>query len=810
MAKKFMFDANNSTLSVMEELVEGEIPETGIAEVTEPNSIDAFGNSIESTTRTPLSTSRDAKKGTVTSLNSTVELSQDLTISAYKLFMSGALSANWTGITNMKLFNREISDVKQVEGGMWQFRVKSPLSKLPTTATMIGYDFLDERRNSQLEIEEVHVDGSIKILNAVDKGFGIEGYKSNLDPNGKIMIEWEDIVPEGITYDGNSKSNALKLPEGIAGGLETGANVVLEGFVNEKLNGEYKVVKAYTASNTVKLYPEPIATETSSTQITIPGKTIDIYNGALTGDSPETVDVTLSAAGTYNITIGSITSTVSGSQTIQIQANGTDIVNEAREFTSAGATVSNLTFTHKKVAGQENITTITLVGANLSASNVVITYKEDEVTKPAERKAYISYEAKNCVNISNSVTITPSGIAFGNSVVYMTGYKNENNNGVKYQIEKPDDGEDGYLYFISSTPMVEEEVDFSQTEAPTIQYCGFRLNVSDTINIDEAGNLIMSGFSMFQDILDMELKGQAIWIGTQDPDECFDDVLANGLARVSRIDNDKIYLDKRSIPETDDGLPYVFTPDVPNDDNPKKIPVFFGEFLRTYEIGDKNYKRKSYTYEMKTTNDAGVSYYEYSNGNLINTLTLGLPSQEKATLDVANISRKAMDAVTTPMSWERREPKHNKVMSTPSDVLTCRVSKLDESGLATLWTDANIEINNNVNQEYAIGSLEPVAVAQGNFDVVLSGSVFYQDPAVASIITNNCTVSADVFLTNEDGGIFIDIPTATTSDGSRDFANNEKIKQALTVTAYKEIEWGYSISTTCFPYLPLEKTDACK
>ena len=812
MAKKFMFDANNSTLSVMEELVEGEIPETGIAEVTEPNSIDAFGNSIESTTRTPLSNSRDAKKGTVTSLNSTVELSQDLTISAYKLFMSGALSANWTGITNMKLFNREISDVKQVEGGMWQFRVKAPFSKLPTSATLIGYDFLDERRNSALEIEQVDTDGAIKILNAVEKGFGIEGYKSNLDPNGKIMIEWEDIVPESIIYDSNSKSNALKLPEGVAGGLETGANVVLEGFVNEKLNGEYKVVKAYTASNTVKLYPEPTATENSSVEITIPGKTIDVYNGALTGDSVESVDVTVSAAGTYNITIGSITSTTSGSQTIQIQANSTDIVNEARDFASAGATISGLSFTHKKVEGQEQITTIKLVGSHLSATDVVITYQEDEVKKPAERKAYVSYEAKNCVNIANSITVIPAGISFGNAVIYMTGYKNNNNNGVKYQIEKPDDGEEGYLYFISPTPMVNEEVDFSQQELPVIQYCGFRINIAQdsNMNIDEAGNLLINKIGIFEDILDMKLKGQAIWIGTQNPDECFDDEYANGLARVSRTDTDKIYLDKRSMPETDDGLPYVFTPDVVTEDSSKFIPIFFGEFLRTYEIGDENYKRKSYSYEMKTTNDNGVSYYEYSKGNLINTLTLGLPSQEKATLDVANISRKAMDAVTTPMSWERREPKHNKVMSTPSDVLTCRVSKLDESGLATLWTDATIEINNNVNQEYAIGKLEPVAVAQGNFDVVLSGSVFYQDPAVASAITNNCTISADVFLTNEDGGIFIDIPTATISDGSRDFTNNEKIKQALTVTAYKEIEWGYSISTTCFPYLPLEKTDACK
>lgn len=806
MAKNFMFDANNSTLSVIEELVEGEVPNEGDALVCEPNSIENFGNTIESTARSPLSTSRDAKKGTVTSMSSAVELSQDLTISAYKVFMSGALSANWTGITNMKLFNRPITDVVEKDG-KWQFAIVPPLLNLPKTVTLIAYDFLDERRNGVLEIEDIS-DGAIKILDAVNKGFGIEGLKSNLDPNGKIRIEWEDIVPLGISQ--YSDGYRLQLPNDVANTLEIGSSVLLDGFINEGLNKEYTLVDINTANNTVKLYPEPTASETS-TEISIPGKTFDIYSGALTGDSAETVDVTISAAGSYNITIGSITSTVSGSQTIQIQANGTDIVNEAREFESAGASISGLSFTHERVEGQEQITTITLVGANLSATDVVITYQENETKKPIERKAYVSFEATNWVNINNSVTLIPTGVVLDNSLCYFKGYKNTNNNGIKYQIVKPDDGKQGYLYFISDTPMVEENIDFSQTNLPEIQYCGINMELTDsgTTNIDESGNLVVTG-TMLEEILGMQLKGQAIWIGTQNPDESFDDPEANGLARINRVDDKKIYLDKRNLPTSDDGLPYVFTPDVLEKGVSKKIPLFFGEFLRTYEVGDDNYKRKSYTYELKTTNDDGQSFYEYSYGNLINTLTLGLPSQEKATLDIANISRKAMDATTTPMGWVKKEPEYNKVMSTPTDVLTCRVSKLDDSGLATLWVDATIEINNNVNQEFAIGMLEPASVAQGNFDITLSGSVFYQNPEVASAITNNCTVSADVFLTNEDGGIFIDIPTASMSDGSREFTNNEKIKQSLTVTAYKENEWGYSISTTLFPYLPLEKTDACK
>lgn len=140
---KAMFDANNSTVSVMREEVEGEAAITGEALVLEPNSIDNFGNSIESTPRTPLSTSRDAKKGTITSLNSNVELSQDLTISAYEEMMPAALSANWVGVNNLTLKGGSIYDVEK-KNDHWEFKIKKPFYNLPTTAKLITSGFLDE------------------------------------------------------------------------------------------------------------------------------------------------------------------------------------------------------------------------------------------------------------------------------------------------------------------------------------------------------------------------------------------------------------------------------------------------------------------------------------------------------------------------------------------------------------------------------------------------------------------------------------------------------------------------------------------
>lgn len=788
-----MFDANNSTISIIREEIEGQAPMTGTALILEPNSIDNFGNSTESTSRQPLSTSRDAKKGTITSITSTVELSQDFTISAYKEMMSSACSANWVGTNNLEVKGGTIYDVIK-NADKWEFKIKKPFSHLPTTAKLITSGFLDESRNGELEIKN-NLAGILEIAN---NNFNTNKNADILDPNGKIHIEWEDIVPKSVNTE-----KMLVIPDGIGKTLEIGAKAILDGFANNNNNGEFIITDIVTANNTLKLYPE-LVEETEAPIITTPGNTIDIYSGALTGDNAETVNVTISAAGTYNITIGSITSTVSGTQTIKINANATEIVNETREFANAGDTLNNIEVTFNKTAGQETITNITLIGSNLSANNVVITYKENDIVEPVpvNRKMYVSMECKNWI-IKDKKMFTYNTYPF---LMKFAGYKNDKNNGIKSYILGNDT--DDFFQFQSTTPVVEEKVDIMETETSIIP-----VGIIFQGNIDEAGNLkFINNDVITMQSMSLLLKGSAIWLGGATPETQFEDEFANGLARIKNYDADTktLYLDKRILPETDKGIKHIFIPDTDDQLANKEIPIFVGQFLRTYPVGDKNYKRISHTLELKTTNDEGKSFYEYSVGNLLNTLEIGMPSQEKATLNVNFSSRKALDAVTTPLDWKREQPEYNKVMSTPSDVLRTRVHKLDDSGLATVWTDATLNINNNISQEYAIGSLSPISVSQGNLEISLSGNLFFDNHEVMNAITNNCTTSSDMFLTNEDGGVFIDIPSSYLSDGNRDFTNNEKIKQSLTVNAYLEKEWDYSISSTFFPYLPTEKENVCK
>lgn len=64
--------------------------------LTEPNAISAFGATITTVARDPISKNRQRRKGTVTDLDSTVETESDLTLSAFRDFIEGFLFA--TGI----------------------------------------------------------------------------------------------------------------------------------------------------------------------------------------------------------------------------------------------------------------------------------------------------------------------------------------------------------------------------------------------------------------------------------------------------------------------------------------------------------------------------------------------------------------------------------------------------------------------------------------------------------------------------------------------------------------------------------------
>lgn len=85
---------NFATAYAVEQSV-GVLPTTPVWKLLEPNTINAFGSTITTVERTPISKDRQARKGTVTDLDSAVEHDADWTMDSFEDFIASFIFANW-------------------------------------------------------------------------------------------------------------------------------------------------------------------------------------------------------------------------------------------------------------------------------------------------------------------------------------------------------------------------------------------------------------------------------------------------------------------------------------------------------------------------------------------------------------------------------------------------------------------------------------------------------------------------------------------------------------------------------------------
>lgn len=80
---------NSLAISAAREASLGVLPGSPVWRGLEPNSINQFGSSISKTARSPISQSRQRRKGIITDLDSSVEIEADLTLSHFRDYMEG-------------------------------------------------------------------------------------------------------------------------------------------------------------------------------------------------------------------------------------------------------------------------------------------------------------------------------------------------------------------------------------------------------------------------------------------------------------------------------------------------------------------------------------------------------------------------------------------------------------------------------------------------------------------------------------------------------------------------------------------------
>ena len=321
-----------------------------------------------------------------------------------------------------------------------------------------------------------------------------------------------------------------------------------------------------------------------------------------------------------------------------------------------------------------------------------------------------------------------------------------------------------------------------------------------------AGDIKSTGTTLTSTTLDFTtlplFKGQAVFIGGDTDSTSFSNGGISGLARIVKVEAKTLTLDK---------LEDTFGED---SGEQKTIRIFFGQFLRNVPVNDELFNAHSYamelTYPGLVDADGGASDgYEYSTGNKINTLELGMSVNDKATLNFTTFGLDTHPVSSESQGWDISNPNFVEAFSTPSDFLRLRVQGADEEGLTSYFKDCTLSINNNISAENVLAKLGPAFTNIGTLNVSLSGNIVFTNPKVTEKIRNNCTCSADICLSNNDGSIYIDMPRITLGDGKKDFAVNEKVKLSLTGTSFVDDEYDYSVGITYFPYLPTVKSATC-
>lgn len=380
---------------------------------------------------------------------------------------------------------------------------------------------------------------------------------------------------------------------------------------------------------------------------------------------------------------------------------------------------------------------------------------------------------------------SPEDVSAGD-LIYARGFANGANNGL-FVVASVGSG----TIVVSSGELVAE----SGSSATSLYVVGHQFAEGDCA-VDSGGNLTLTSGSFAT--LGIE-RGQGVYIGGLGASNSFATAADSGLARVQKVEAKKLTLDKRQ---------QAFAAD---SGTGKTIQLFYGWFMKNVPLDDAMFKEHYYQFEIAYPGlmNADATGYEYAVGNLMNTLELSLPLTDKSTMKVQTIG-KDVEAITgTRKGWTFNTPLFNEAYNTTADFMRLRIQNVDETGLSTLFKEATLNVNNNASGERVLGKLGAEFMTYGNIDVSMEMTAVFTAPAVVAKIRNNCTVTMDFCICNNDAGFYFDIPSMTLGDGSRDYAVNEKIKIKLSSNAFGDESFGYTLSETFFPYLPSDKAAVC-
>lgn len=377
------------------------------------------------------------------------------------------------------------------------------------------------------------------------------------------------------------------------------------------------------------------------------------------------------------------------------------------------------------------------------------------------------------------------------SLIYVSGFTNDENNGLKPLADDP---------LVTETELTMGGLVAEVPSASTyteIAVAGVRGAAGD-IQIDSNGDLISTALNFTTLGI---TPGQVIHVGGVDVANQFFEEANTGFARVRIVAANKLTLDKRDT---------TFVEDDGTDDNDGgtglRIDLLFGQFVRNVPVDHVDFREISTQFELASPNlmAGGATGYEYSIGNYANALSIAIPLSGKATMTLGFVGTNTTNPTITRATNAASAKAGGQVDSfgSASDIARLRVQDVDEAGLSTDFKSATFTLTNNVSGEKVIGVLGPKYLNAGNIECDVEAQMLFTNPDVIERIRCNKTVGLDWILRNGDGGVAFDLPTGTLGGGNREMPENQSVLINTTYMAHEEDAPGFTCGVSFFPVLP--------
>lgn len=305
-----------------------------------------------------------------------------------------------------------------------------------------------------------------------------------------------------------------------------------------------------------------------------------------------------------------------------------------------------------------------------------------------------------------------------------------------------------------------------------------------------SGDITANASGLLSTALDFTTLGINVgeWhkIGGDGAGNAFATAACNGWARVSAVAAHAI---------TYTNLPAGFTTDAGTG---KTIQVFFGDFITNGST------QRSFTIERQQQ-DLASPTYEYFTGMQVDKFSLPFKASSILAGTMSFVGQGQPNASTTRVSGatDVSAPTYP-ILNAASHIGELYVNGSPVSG-PSYMSEIGLDIANNMQTQFAIGSIGPIGVLDGQFNVTGNFVSYFGDLTEMNLVINDTDTSMMFRAGRKDGNresILFDVPSMRVSGNSTVDAKNQSRMFNGTYAAKMHATLNYMLGVGRFWYLP--------